>query len=80
MTGEQGLENIQILRQASLLLWILGPWGLARVSDSPEVCRAGPYLRIMREIIEVPLPLAASSRFISFLTFHISMFFSASFA
>lgn len=33
----------------------------------------------MREIIEVPLPLADSSLFINFLTFHISIFFSASF-
>jgi hypothetical protein len=36
--------------------------------------------RIMREIIEVPLPRAASSRLISFLTFQISIFFSASLA
>ena len=34
---------------------------------------------MMREIMDVPLPLAASRRLISFLTFHISMFFSASF-
>lgn len=31
----------------------------------------------MSDIMEVPLPLAASSRLISFLTFHISIFFSA---
>ena len=35
---------------------------------------------IIRDIIDVPFPLAASSRFISFLTFHISMFLSASVA
>ena len=35
---------------------------------------------MMREIMEVPLPLAASRRLINFFTFHISMFFSASFA
>lgn len=35
---------------------------------------------MMREIIEVPLPRAASRRLISFFTFQISMFFSASFA
>ena len=36
--------------------------------------------RIMSEIIEVPLPRAISRRLISFLIFHISMFFSASLA
>lgn len=35
---------------------------------------------MMREIIDVPFPLAASSRLMSFLIFHISIFFSASFA
>ena len=34
---------------------------------------------MMRDIIDVPLPRAVSSRLMSFLTFHISMFFSASF-
>jgi hypothetical protein len=34
---------------------------------------------MMREIMDVPLPLAASRRLINFLTFQISMFFSASF-
>lgn len=34
---------------------------------------------MMSEIMEVPLPLAASRRLMSFLTFQISMFFSASF-
>lgn len=34
---------------------------------------------MMREIIDVPFPLAASSRLINFFTFHISIFFSASF-
>ena len=34
--------------------------------------------RIMSEIIEVPFPRADSRRLISFLTFQISMFFSAS--
>jgi hypothetical protein len=33
---------------------------------------------IISEIMLVPLPRAASSRLISFFTFHISMFFSAS--
>jgi hypothetical protein len=33
---------------------------------------------MMSEIMLVPLPRAASRRLISFLTFHISMFFSAS--
>lgn len=36
--------------------------------------------RIISEIIEVPLPRADSRRLISFFTFHISIFFSASFA
>jgi len=35
---------------------------------------------MMSEIMLVPLPLAASRRLISFLTFQISIFFSASFA
>lgn len=35
---------------------------------------------MMSEIMEVPLPRAASRRLISFFTFQISMFFSASFA
>jgi hypothetical protein len=35
-------------------------------------------VRMIKEIIDVPFPLAASRRLISFLTFHISMFFSAS--
>jgi hypothetical protein len=33
---------------------------------------------MIKEIMEVPFPLAASRRLISFLTFQISMFFSAS--
>ena len=37
-------------------------------------------LRMIREIIDVPFPLACSSRLMSFFTFHISMFFSASLA
>lgn len=37
-------------------------------------------VRMMSEIMEVPLPRACSRRLMSFLTFHISMFFSASFA
>jgi hypothetical protein len=35
---------------------------------------------MIKEIIDVPFPLAASRRLMSFLTFQISMFFSASFA
>lgn len=35
---------------------------------------------MISEIIDVPFPLAASRRLMSFLTFQISMFFSASFA
>jgi hypothetical protein len=35
---------------------------------------------MMSEIMEVPLPRACSRRLMSFLTFHISMFFSASLA
>jgi len=38
------------------------------------------HLRMMSEIMDVPFPLAASRRFMSFLTFQISMFFSASLA
>lgn len=36
--------------------------------------------RIMSDIIEVPLPRACSRRLMSFFTFQISMFFSASLA
>ena len=36
--------------------------------------------RMMSDIIEVPLPRAASKRLINFFTFHISIFFSASLA
>ena len=36
--------------------------------------------RIMSDIMEVPLPRACSKRLMSFFTFHISMFFSASLA
>jgi hypothetical protein len=34
--------------------------------------------RMIKDIIDVPFPLAASRRLMSFLTFHISIFFSAS--
>ena len=34
----------------------------------------------MRDIMEVPLPRACSKRLMSFFTFHISIFFSASLA
>lgn len=37
-------------------------------------------LRMTSDIMEVPLPRASERRFISFLTFQISMFFSASLA
>ena len=43
-----------------------------------EVQACHRYLRIMREIMEVPFPRAASRRLMSFLTFHISMFASCS--
>lgn len=33
---------------------------------------------MIKDIIDVPFPLAASRRLMSFLTFHISIFFSAS--
>jgi hypothetical protein len=36
------------------------------------------HVRMMSEIMDVPFPRAASRRLISFLTFQISMFFSAS--
>jgi len=34
---------------------------------------------MIKEIMDVPLPRASSKRLINFFTFHISMFFSASF-
>lgn len=38
------------------------------------------YARIISDIMEVPLPRACSRRLMSFFTFHISIFFSASLA
>jgi hypothetical protein len=35
---------------------------------------------MIKDIMDVPFPLAASRRLINFFTFHISMFFSASLA
>ncbi len=34
----------------------------------------GSHVRIMREIMDVPFPLAASRRLMSFLTFQISIY------
>jgi hypothetical protein len=62
--------------------WSLGAvHGQSVVALSLDNCVSLPkqcHVRIMREIMEVPLPRAASRRLISFLTFQISMFFSAS--
>jgi hypothetical protein len=55
---------------------IFGSWTLLEIS----LCRSAGDIRIINEIMEVPFPLAASRRLMSFLTFHISMFFSASLA
>jgi hypothetical protein len=44
----------------------------------PEQPASAAYSRMMSEIMDVPFPRAASRRLMSFLTFQISMFFSAS--
>jgi hypothetical protein len=46
-------------------------------SIAPSLC-ARLHVRMMSEIMDVPFPRAASRRLMSFLTFQISMFFSAS--
>jgi hypothetical protein len=56
----------------------LGPWALRMVSRALAGSHSQAYSRMMREIMDVPFPRAASRRLISFLTFQISMFFSAS--
>lgn len=80
--GSSVVANIQILQPTSLLLEKPDPWALSKDYISYILLPAldgKESLRMMREIMEVPFPLAASSRLISFLTFQISMFFSASF-
>jgi hypothetical protein len=76
----------RILQPTSWRRAKLDPWELqtsVRTTDalpwSPSNCVAG-HSRMISEIMEVPFPLANSSRLMSFLTFHISMFFSVSFA
>lgn len=56
----------------------LGPWALCMVSRALCGRQRQAYSRMMSEIMDVPFPRAASRRLISFLTFQISMFFSAS--
>ena len=75
-------HHSQIVHILLPTFWLLGrpdPWELRGKLESLLECSA-IFVRIMREIMEVPFPLAASKRLISFFTFQISMFFSASFA
>ena len=53
------------------------PNSSANIFAARETWSFGGMIKL---IIEVPLPRAASRRLINFFTFHISMFFSASFA
>lgn len=68
----------QHLRGAGNL--IFGSWMLLVLTFLAEPAREVVNIRMISEIMEVPFPLAASSRLMSFLTFHISIFFSASLA
>jgi hypothetical protein len=71
--------SIHILQPTSSQPVKLDPLGLhALVSITP--CKRLQSSRIMREIMEVPFPRAASKRLMSFFTFQISIFFSASLA
>ena len=54
--------------------------GSCRLWSATRSHRQREDIRMMREIMEVPLPLAASRRLTSFLIFQISKFFSASLA
>lgn len=49
------------------------------LATASEWAAGSDSVRIMSEIMEVPFPRADSRRLISFLTFQISIFFSASF-
>lgn len=70
----------RILQPTSLPLARLGPLALYFALREILIPSQQQYSRIMREIMDVPFPLAASRRLISFFTFQISMFFSASLA
>ena len=70
--------DVRILQPTSLPHATPDPWALHSVRSFILAALLCGRLRMMREIIDVPLPLAASRRLINFLTFHISMFFSAS--
>jgi hypothetical protein len=52
-----------------------GPSGLQAPGQQEKTSESAgcKFIRIIRDIIEVPFPRAASSRFMSFLTFHISI-------
>jgi hypothetical protein len=73
-------SHVRILQPTSSRRERPGPWVLSIVSQAYSGEASGGGLRIMSEIMLVPLPRAASRRLMSFLTFQISMFFSASFA
>ena len=64
--------NILAARETWSLGAVHGEWG-GLLGRAPRA-----HIRIMSEIMDVPFPRAASRRLISFLTFQISMFFSAS--
>ena len=79
--------NVQILQPTFSQLVTLDPWALShqgcqRRFLTRSQCQQGLIAdsRIMRDIMEVPLPRACSKRLMSFFTFHISIFFSASLA
>ena len=72
---------VQILQPTSLLHEKPDPWELSHIISKPKLnLQTKKCIRMISEIMLVPFPRAASSRFMSFLTFHISMLFSASLA
>jgi hypothetical protein len=69
-----------ILLPTSWPLGRLGPLALEILLKGRLRTKTHYYSRIIKDIIEVPLPRAASKLLISFFTFQISIFFSASLA
>ena len=67
---------VRILQPTSLQHEKPDPWGLVGGQSAvliPTRLDKGRHVRMMREIMDVPLPRAASSLLMSFLTFHISI-------
>src|SRR5690242_19909960 len=67
--------NILAARETWYLGAVHSEWWRSSVEAA---ARLKAHVRMMSEIMDVPFPRAASRRLMSFLTFQISMFFSAS--